>query len=245
MNDMDELDALVARTFPQGIPQEQPFGTGKEPGEQGSIEWLMERVGFCTASRFRDVMDFTKAGKPGAKRTAYLWELVIERLTAKPVQHFASTAMEWGTQNEEYARMAYEARTGAIVEQVGFMRHDTLGFVGGSPDGLLGEHGGIEIKCPWNSANHLQCFLTGMPEEHTSQVQGIMWITGREWLDFCSYDPRMPDHLSLYVQRVPRDEPYILDRLTVDVGNFLDEVDQLRAEIETKSRIDKKAEERR
>lgn len=234
MNEFDEMDRLV-RAATGELAAEAQFGAGKEPGEQGSIEWLMERVGFCTASRFRDVQDFTAKGKPGAKRMSYLWELVIERLTAKPVQHFANTAMEWGAANEGYARMAYEARTGAIVEQCGFVRHQTIGFVGGSPDGLIDDDGGLEIKCPWNSANHLQCFLTGMPEEHTGQVQGIMWITEREWWDFGSFDPRMPAHLQLFVQRVQRDDGYIAN-LDDKVSEFLTEVDGLRAEIETRSR---------
>jgi predicted phage-related endonuclease len=188
---------------------EMKFGADKEPGEQGSVEWLLARVGFCTASRFKDVMDFTKKGDPGAKRKAYAWELVCERLTGNAAEHFASVAMQHGTEFEPQARMEYEARTGAMVEQVGFLHHPTIALCGGSPDGLVDEDGGLEIKCPYNSANHLQCFLTGMPEEHIPQVQGLMWITGRQWWDFVSYDPRMPDHLKLYQSRIERDDEYI------------------------------------
>jgi hypothetical protein len=117
--------------------------------------------------------------------------------------------MQHGTEFEPQARMEYEARTGAMVEQVGFLHHPTIALCGGSPDGLVDEDGGLEIKCPYNSANHLQCFLTGMPEEHIPQVQGLMWITGRQWWDFVSYDPRMPDHLKLYQSRIERDDEYI------------------------------------
>lgn len=219
MNDRTILDSLEA-------DQSQPFGAGKEPGEQGSIEWLMERTGYVTASRFKDVMDYTKAGKPGAKRTAYLWEVVIERLTGKPVDHWTSTAMQHGTEFEPMARMAYEAATGNMVDQVGFHKHPTIAYVGGSPDGLVGDDGGCEFKCPFNSANHLQCFLSGMPEEHTAQVQGLMWLHGRQWWDFCSYDPRLNGPLQVYLQRQERNDEYIA-KLEAEIIKFLAEVAEL------------------
>lgn len=209
---------------------EQPFGAGKEAGEQGSVEWLMERVGFVTASRFRDVLDFTKAGKPGAKRQAYLWQVVIERMTGKPVQHYDSAAMQHGTMHEPLARQVYEARTGNFVSETGFHRHPELPFVGGSPDGVIDDDGGFEAKCPFNTANHLQCFLTGMPEEHMAQVQGCMWITGRQWWDFVSYDPRMDERFDLYVQRIARDDEYIVN-LDREVRKFLGEVTELHGKL--------------
>lgn len=224
MSDTELIDSLDA-------DMRVPFGAGKEPGQQGGIEWLMERVGHCTASRFKDVLDFTKLGKPGAKRTAYVWELVIERLTARPVDHYPSVAMQYGTDNEATARMAYEARSGAMVGETGFHKHPAVGFVGASPDGFVDDDGAIEIKCPFNSTNHLQCFLHGMPEEHMAQVQGVLWVTGREYCDFISYDGRMPLHLQLYVQRVDRDEDYVSD-MARQITAFLDEVDKLRIAIE-------------
>lgn len=108
-----------------------------EPASQGSGAWLYARCGYVTASRFKDVLDFTKAGKPGAKRTAYLWEVVIERLTGQPSDHYANAAMEWGSEQEAHARMAYEALTGHLVEEVGFNKHPTLALTGGSPDGVI------------------------------------------------------------------------------------------------------------
>lgn len=213
-----------------GVIDRVPYGAGKEAGEQGSVEWLMERVGFCTASRFKDVLDFTKAGKPGAKRTAYHWELVIEQLTHKPVDHFTSTAMEHGSVTEPMGRMAVEAKTGLMVVETGFHKHPTLPFVGGSPDGLLDDDGGLEIKCPFNSAVHLQTVLNGMPEDHMAQVQGCMWITGRKYWLFASYDPRMPAPLDLFTLRVDRDDEYIanLDR---EVQKFLGEVNETLAKL--------------
>lgn len=177
--------------------------------EQGSAAWLYERCGYITASRFGAVISKTKAGKPTAEREKYLMELVIERITGQPQDHFTSGAMQWGIEQEKASRMDYEAQNGRIIEEVGFIKHKTLPMVGGSPDGLIGDDGGWESKSPFNSANHIYTLLQGMPEEHIAQVQGLMWITGREWWDFQSYDPRLPEPLCRYIQRIPRDEKYI------------------------------------
>ena len=177
--------------------------------EQGSAAWLFERCGYVTASRFGAVVDKTKAGKPTAEREKYLMELVIERITGRPSDHFSSAAMQWGTEQESASRMDYEAQTGRMIEEVGFLKHPTLAMVGGSPDGLIGEDGGWESKSPFNSANHIYTLLKGMPEEHIAQVQGLMWLTGREWWDFQSFDPRLPEPLCRWIQRIPRDEKYI------------------------------------
>ena len=212
---MNEIEALIERV------------NQKEAAEQGSAAWLYERVGYCTASRFKDVIDKLKSGKPGAKRQTYLMELVVERITGQPQDHFASTAMQWGTDCEPRSRMDYEARTGSIVEEVGFVKHPTLPMVGGSPDGLIGEDGGFESKSPYNSAVHLSTILeAAMPEEHLPQVQGIMWITGRKWWDFQSFDPRLPEPLNRYVQRIERNEDYI-KQLEQEVIAFLAEVEAM------------------
>lgn len=181
-----------------------------EGNAQGSAAWLYERVGYVTASRFDAVIAKTKAGKPTAEREKYLWELVVERVTGQPQDHFASSAMQWGTDQEQASRMDYEARTGAMVEQVGFLKHPTLPMVGGSPDGLIDEDGGWESKSPFNSGIHLQTFIAGaMPDDHRAQVQGLMWITDRDWWDFQSFDPRLPEPLCRFVQRIERDDAYI------------------------------------
>lgn len=177
--------------------------------EQRSAEWLMQRVGMLTASRFRHVVGKGAKGQYLAPRGSYLWQTVIERLTGAPIDHYTSTAMQWGVDNETAARQAYERRSGAFVEAAGFLLHPTLPHIGGSPDGLIDDDGGWEAKCPFESNNHLECFLTGMPPEHMAQVQGLMWITGRRWWDFTSYDPRLPAPLDLYVQRIPRDDAFI------------------------------------
>ncbi len=199
-------------------------------GAQGSGQWLYERHGNCTGSRFKDVMDFTKKGVSGAKRTAYLMETVIERITGKSAEHFVSDAMQWGTDTEPLARMAYESHTGAMVLVPGYTPHPTIKRCGGSVDGLRGDDGIVEIKCP-NTTTHVKTVLAdAMPEDHIPQVQGYLWITGRQYCDFISYDPRLPDGLQLFVKRVPRDDDYIAE-LSAGVLNFLAEVDAMESKL--------------
>jgi len=190
---------------------------------QGTHDWLMERVGMVTASRFKDVLAVLKNGKPGAARTNYLTEIVCERLTGQPTEHFVNAAMKWGTEHEAAARAAYEVKSGNHVSLMGFMKHSTL-MAGCSPDGIIELDGGLEIKCP-TSATHLETLTQGMDESHMGQVQGAMWITGLPWWDFVSYDPRFPAPLQLYVTRVWRDEAYI-SALEAAVRVFIDEVDE-------------------
>lgn len=198
---------------------------------QGSEEWFAARLGRATASRFADLLATTKTGV-SASRANYRAQLVCERMTGKAEESFESAAMKWGTENEPFARMAYEAETGLIVEETGFIQHPEL-MAGASPDGLVGADGGFECKCP-NTATHIETLLKGMPAKHDPQVQGCMWLTGRKWWDFVSYDPRMPEKLQLYIQRIPRDEEYIA-KLAAEVSVFLSEVDQLVADLEKKA----------
>ena len=193
-----------------------------ETATQRSDDWYAARCGKATASRFKDVLARLKNGTPAADRQRYLTELVVERLTGQPVPSYENAAMRWGTEQEAAARAAYEQHTGATVEETGFVAHDTL-MAGCSPDGLVDWDGLLEIKCPFNSAVHIETLLNGMPAEHTAQVQGQMWITGRQWCDFVSFDPRMPVPLQLHVQRINRDPAFIAD-LERQVAEFLNEV---------------------
>ena len=194
--------------------------------EQRSAEWFFERVGCATASRFKDVLAKLKSGKPSEKRETYLMEVVVERLTGKPNEHFSSAAMEHGQAMEPQSRMSYEAATGLIVEEVGFIKHPTIPMVGGSPDGTIGDDGLWESKSPYNTANHLYAILEGMPPEHMAQIQGLLWVTNRRWCDFQSYDPRLPAPLDRYVQRIERDDAYIA-ALEAEVVQFLAGVDAM------------------
>jgi putative phage-type endonuclease len=193
-----------------------------ETATQRSEDWYAARLGKATASRFRDAIAALKSGAPAQAQRDYLTELVVERLTQQPIQRFQNAAMTWGTEQEPAARAAYERITGRIVEETGFVAHDTL-MAGCSPDGLIDWDGLIEIKCPWNTANHIETLLNGMPADHIPQVQGQLWITGREWCDFVSYDPRMPEALQLHVQRIQRDPSFIAD-LEARITSFLQQV---------------------
>lgn len=195
---------------------------------QGTPEWFAERCGFATASRFKDILAKIKSGEAASRRN-YKAATVAERLTGKPAETFTNAAMQWGTDNEPIARMMYEALTGAVVQEVGFIRHPTIEFCGASPDGLVGDSGMVEIKCP-NTATHIETLLSGMDAGHIPQVQGQMWVCRRQWVDFVSFDPRMPERMQLHVQRIERNDEYI-NNLQSEVTVFLGEVDALIAKL--------------
>jgi predicted phage-related endonuclease len=197
--------------------------------DQGSAGWQQQRAGHATASRFVDILATSKRdGKPLKARDDYLMELVVERITGEAIESASSFAMKWGTDAEPYARAEYELQTGLMVREVGFAKHPVHSWLGASSDGLVGDKGGIELKSPYNSTIHLLTWQDGMPEHHAPQVYGQMWVLGLEWVDFCSYDPRMQnggEHLKLYRQRIERDQRYI-DELEERVLSFLDEVER-------------------
>jgi putative phage-type endonuclease len=198
---------------------------------QGSEAWLLARAGHCTASRFADVLAKIKTGGEASSRRNYRIQLVTERLTCQPVEGYKNSAMEWGNEKEPEARDAYEARTGVLVEQTDFLTHPAVEWCGASPDGLVGDEGAIEIKCPYVSTVHVETLMAGgAPSDHIPQIQGVLWVTGRQWCDFVSFDPRMPEHLQLHVHRVARDEAYIAT-LAEEVQRFLAEVDELAAKL--------------
>lgn len=177
---------------------------------QRSEAWHSARCGKLTGSRFADVMNLIAGGKPGANRRALITQLAVERLTGKTVETFQNDAMRRGTELEPEARAAYEAHTGELVEEVGFIPHPVLTFVGVSPDGLLGNDGMVELKCPANMAKHLEALRSNEhAKEYKWQLQGQLWVAHRKWVDAVSYDPRFPEHLRLAIARIPRDESAI------------------------------------
>ena len=189
--------------------------------EQRTEEWFAARLGKVTASRVADVLAKIKSGE-SASRKNYKMELVVQRLTNKVGESFTNAAMEWGTEQEPFARMAYEAHTGTFVKEEGFVDHPTIEGFGCSPDGIVGE-GLIEIKCP-NTANHIETVLENkVPSKYIPQMQCQMACTGAKWCDFVSFDPRVPEDLQLFVVRVERDQEYI-DAMEVEVKQFLSEV---------------------
>ena len=190
--------------------------------EQRTDEWFAARIGKVTASRVADVIAKTKSGY-GAGRANYLADLVVERLTGQKAQGFSNAAMEWGTEQEPNAKAAYSAKTGILVEEVGFIDHPTVAMSGASPDGFA-EEGLIEVKCP-NTSTMLEFILDGKPpQKYVTQMQWQMACTGRPWCDFVSFDPRLPERLQLLVVRVPRDDAYIA-MLETEVKKFLAELD--------------------
>ena len=192
--------------------------------EQRSADWFRARLGKATASRFKDVQARIKDGSEGATRRNYRAQLVVERLTGTRIEGFETAEMRWGTEMEELARLTYELTSGDQVESVGFLAHPTLA-AGASPDGLVGADGQIEIKCPATGTFIEMLRLGHMPAQYVAQVQGQLWITGREWCDFVGFDPRMPPRAQLLIDRVERDQTYI-DRLADEVETFLAEVDE-------------------
>lgn len=192
--------------------------------DQRSEAWFDARAGRITASRMSDIMAFTvgegvwksgprkgqaKVSVPLKARTDYIHQLAAELLTGKPRKQVKAWALQWGQDVEPAAQAAYEAETGVIVTRCGFIAHPLYDFIGASPDFLVGDDGGGEIKCPESSEVHLATLANGLPDEHIEQIQGGLWSSERQWWDFVSFHPDFPSHLRLYIQRVQRDDSYI------------------------------------
>lgn len=190
--------------------------------DQRTPEWFGERLGKATASRIADVIARTKSG-PSASRANYAAELVAERLTGSRVEGFTSAAMQHGIDTEAEARAAYSFRHDVDVAETGFHRHPVIEMAGASPDGLVGDDGLVEIKCP-GTATHIATLLGGpIADKYVVQMQWQMACTGRAWCDFASYDPRLPETMRLSVKRVERDDARIAE-LEREVTAFLKDV---------------------
>lgn len=200
---------------------------------QGSAEWLAERAGCLTASAIADMLAKTKTGE-SASRANLRARLVAERLTGMPQDSFSSPAMKWGNEQEPFARAAYEIASGNLVDQVGLVMHPAIPFAGASPDGLVDESGLVEIKCP-NTATHIEYLLAGVPpKKYQPQMLWQMECTGREWCDFVSFDPRMPENMQLFIVRFHRDDK-ALDEIRSEAVAFLAEVDELIKQLNKKA----------
>lgn len=198
--------------------------------EQRSDEWFAIRAGKATGSRIADIVAKTKTGY-GASRANYAAQLVAERLTGKPQDSFSNAAMVWGVETEPQAREAYEMKQGGYVEEVGFLIHPSIPESGASPDGLVGEDGMLEIKCP-NTATHIE-YLLGkvVPNKYKPQMTWQMLCAGRKWCDFVSFDPRMPERHQLFCVRYEFDAAYAAE-LETEVVKFLAEVAETVAKLE-------------
>ena len=196
--------------------------------DQGTEEWFAARCGKVTASCLNDVMmKTTTAGYQN-----YVAQLVCERLTGEPTETFTSAAMQHGTETEPRARAMYELETGLAVLEVGFIPHPTLAMSGASPDGLAGEDGLVEIKCP-QPAKHIKNLTGGKIDTgYMRQMQWQMECTGREWCDFVSFSPAFPPEMQIFIQRVDRDAEQVAE-IKAAVTSFLAEVDRKQMELQT------------
>lgn len=200
--------------------------------EQGTAEWLQERAGKVTASRIGDVMAKTKTGY-GASRANYMADLVAEQLTGIPKQGFTNDAMRWGTETEPQARAMYELQTGHTVVETGFVPHPTIGGAGASPDGLVGDYGLLEIKCP-NTATHIKTLRGAeIDRNYLLQMHWQMLCTGRTWCDFISFDPRLPMEMQMHLRRVELDEKLAAE-ITDEVTKFITELNETVADLRSR-----------
>ena len=204
--------------------------------EQGTPEWLAQRLGKATASRIADVIAKTKTGY-STSRANYVAELVCERLTGAGAERVTNAAMAWGTEKEPEARAAYEFMRNTDVRLAEFVPHPFIAMSGASPDGYVGDDGLLEIKCPI-TATHIKTLLSGkIADEYVVQMQWQMACTGKAWCDFVSYDPRLPAHLQMFISRVPADSARI-GELEAEVKSFLAEVSDT---IDKLRKLDRKA----
>jgi len=193
--------------------------------EQGSEAWKLLRLGKVSASRMADLLAKTKSGA-SASRAKYMAQLLCERMTGQPTEFFTTAAMQRGTEIEPVARAAYEAENLTSVEQVAWVEHPTIPFSGCSPDGLVGEHGLIEIKCK-EIHNHLDSILNDkIDPDHQAQMMWQMCCTGRKWCDYVCFDDRAPEGLQLFVKRLHRDEEKI-KQMEDEVRTFLKDLENM------------------
>lgn len=194
---------------------------------QRSAEWFQLRIGRLTGSAAQALVEERKRGTGELKARADLRRrLMCERITGLSAENtYVSQAMQRGVDLEPYAFAAYEGELGVVANRVGFICHDSL-KAGCSPDGYVGDFEGlIELKCP-TSTYHLAYLMGGtLPEEYRGQCLHALWLTGAQWIDFCSFDDRFPEHLQLFrVRFEPTDFDIMAYGRTVEA--FLQEVDQ-------------------
>lgn len=206
--------------------------------EQGSAEWLQERVGRITASRICEAMSrFAKKDGETMERKNYKTDMIVERLTGRSTENFVSPEMVWGRDNEELARSAYECEKNVLTRQVGFILHPTMDFAGASPDSLL-DGGGLEIKCP-KTATHIKWMLNSadVPEEHQDQCLWNMACAEAPWWDFMSFDPRLTSAgIDTFIVRMHRDDKRIA-AMEVEAVQFNDEVNQVIAFLRKRAKV--------
>jgi predicted phage-related endonuclease len=194
---------------------------------QGTPEWLQARAGKATGSRASDIVAKIKTGEAAARRD-YRIQLVTEIISGVPAEDgYVNKEMIWGSETEPYARSAYEAATGALVREAGFAYLPDIN-AGCSVDGFIDEGdktGILECKCP-KSATHIGYLLAGkVPPAYVPQIVHNLWVTGTDFADFVSFDPRLPEHLQFFLVRFDRVEGQIAAH-EAEVKAFLADVQE-------------------
>jgi len=175
--------------------------------EQGSEQWHSLRLGKITASRMSDVLSKGRGGTQSKTAETYMIELLCEQLTGEAKPFFENDAMRWGTETEPQARSMYELKSSYYVHEVAFIELND--YVGVSPDGLIGDDGMLEIKCPTTITQIKRALSDDYSKDYYTQIQCQLWVAEREWCDFVSFDPRLDIEASYLIQRVKRDEDFI------------------------------------
>ena len=203
-----------------------------ESCEQGSAEWLSMRLGKVTASRVKDVLSKGRGTSPSKTAESYMMELIADVLTGEPKPFFENDAMRWGTETEPQARSMYEVNNGFVsVKEVAFVEHNE--FIGISPDGLVGDDGLLEIKCPNTTTQLKRALSDDYSADYKAQIQMQLWVTERQWCDFVSFDPRLDCDAGYLQQRVERDEKYI-EEMKTKVYAFVEKMNELIEQLTTK-----------
>ena len=203
-----------------------------ETCEQGSVEWLSLRLGKITASRVKDVLTKGRGTSPSKTAESYMMELIAEILTGNSKPFFENDAMRWGTETEPQARAMYAVNNDFVdVKEVAFVEHNEQ--VGISPDGLIGDDGLLEIKCPNTTTQLKRALSDDYSADYKAQIQMQLWVTEREWCDFLSFDPRLDCDAGYLQQRVFRDEEYI-EEMKVKVYAFVEKMNELIKQLTTK-----------
>jgi len=204
--------------------------------QQNTPEWLIERIGSVTASRVKDAVATLKSGKESAARASYKLELLSEIITGRAVEHYVSQAMDFGTENEPLARGAYEITTGVEVERIGYIRHPSIPRSGASPDGLVGDEGLVEFKVP-TTTTHLSYLLAEeVPDEYLPQLNWQLACSGRVWVDFVSYDPRLPEEFGLFIVRWHYDHG-IIGPMERQVVKFIEELNEMAQKLQKRGSL--------
>lgn len=193
--------------------------------EQGSADWLALRLGKVTASKVKDVLTKGRGNAPSKTAETYMMELIAEKLTGKSKPFFENDAMRWGTETEPQARSMYSVNNDFVdVREVAFIEHNE--FIGVSPDGLIGDDGMLEVKCPNTTTQLKRALSDDYSADYKAQIQMQLWVAGREWCDFLSFDPRLDCAAGYLQQRVYRDEKYI-EEMKGKVFAFVDSMNEI------------------